>query len=81
MSEEDNRVIVKIQKALQHTSKDGWPCLIYAHGKSNMQEIKYHLLPHRVQKAIGDRHKAYFYAEIQDDKTFKILTQAPWQDW
>lgn len=78
---DEGKLIVKIQKAVHHNSKDGWPCLIYAENKGNMQEIKYHLLPQRVQKAFANRNKLYFYAEIQEDKTFKILTQAPWQDW
>jgi len=32
-------------------------------------------------KMMGDKKKSFFYGFVDEDKTFHVEKEAPWQDW
>lgn len=68
-------MIVKVQVALNGPFQ---MCLIY----DKLRKYEYHgPLPEDLKLLMGDRVKAFFLAEVDEQKRFNIGQEALWQTW
>lgn len=77
------RVIVKLTR----TDTTDQPKSLWRIETENSQcYVEQHLIPHRIIKALDGRTRSFWFAEPvlpfpANEMPFKLIKQAPWQDW